>query len=119
MRATIPMTEQDLTMTDAHGALIYTMVLAAASNGDMTDREVRTLGEMVSFLPVFRTFDHERLDRLTRETVELMRDEDGLDRELDAIEKELPEHLHATARSDEHTSEIPSLMHTTYDVFCL
>src|SRR3546814_150316 len=69
MRATIPMTEQDLTMTDANGALIYTMVLAAASNGDMTDREVRTPGGMVSFLPVFRPFDHERLDRLTRATV--------------------------------------------------
>ncbi|HET8728625.1 MAG TPA: tellurite resistance TerB family protein [Alphaproteobacteria bacterium] len=84
-------------MTDAHGALIYTMVLAAASNGDMTDREIHTLGEMVNFLPVFRTFDHDRLPRLTRETVDLMRDEDGLDKALDAIETALPEHLRETA----------------------
>lgn len=83
--------------TDAHGALIYTMVLAAVSDGGMTEREVRTLGDLVRYLPVFRTFDHERLAQLTQETVDLLRDEDGLDRALDAIQAALPEHLRETA----------------------
>lgn len=84
-------------MTDAHGALIYTMVLAAVSDDDMTEKEVRTLGDMVRFLPVFRTFDRDRLGRLTQETVELLRDEDGLDRALTAIRSALPPHLRETA----------------------
>lgn len=90
-------TTNGATMTDAHGALIYTMVLAAVSSGDITDKELRTLGEMVSFLPVFRSFDRKRLGRLTQETVELMRDEDGLDQALDAIEAALPANLRETA----------------------
>jgi len=84
-------------MTDAHGALIYTMVLAAASNGDMTDRQVRTLSDMVSYLPVFRSFDKDRLEQLTRDTVRLLSDEDGLEKALAAIAAALPEPLRETA----------------------
>lgn len=84
-------------MTDAHGALIYTMVLAAVSDDDMTEKEIRTLGDMVRFLPVFQTFDRDRLGKLTQETVELLRDEDGLDRALAEIKAALPPHLRETA----------------------
>jgi tellurite resistance protein len=83
--------------TDAHGALIYTMVLASVADRDMTDAEVETLSEMVRFLPVFRGFDIDRIPDLTRDCIDLLQEDDGIDRALDIIAETLPEHLHETA----------------------
>ncbi len=84
-------------MTDPHGALIYTMVLASASDGAMSDSELESLSEMVRFLPVFRGFDSAQIADRTRECAHLLEDEDGLDETLDAIRDGLPDHLRETA----------------------
>ena len=84
-------------MTDPHGALIYTMVLASASDGTMSDSELESLTEMVSFLPVFRGFDRARIAELSRESARLLQNEDGLDQTLEAIEAGLPDRLRETA----------------------
>ncbi|NNG05623.1 MAG: tellurite resistance TerB family protein [Inquilinus sp.] len=84
-------------MTDAQGALIYTMVLASASDGAMSDSELDSLTEIVSFLPVFRGFDRGRIAELSRQSARMLQDEDGLDKTLDAIEAGLPERLRETA----------------------
>jgi tellurite resistance protein len=83
--------------TDAHGALIYTMVLASVADKNMTDAEVETLSEMVRFLPVFRGFDIDRIPDLTRDCIELLQEDDGIDRALDLIFEALPDHLRETA----------------------
>ena len=83
--------------TDAHGALIYTMVLASVADTNMTDAELVTLSEMVRFLPVFRDFDVDRMPDLTRDCIELLQEDDGIDQALDIIGETLPEHLHETA----------------------
>lgn len=83
--------------TDAHGALIYTMVLASVADTNMTDAELETLSEMVRFLPVFRDFDIDRMPDLTRDCVVLLQQDDGIDRALDIIAAALPEHLSETA----------------------
>src|ERR687891_545277 len=46
---------------DRHTALIFTMVLISAAEGEMTDPELETIGRQVRYLPVFRDFDHQRL----------------------------------------------------------
>ena len=84
-------------MTDSHGALIYTMVLASASDGSMSDMELETLSETVRFLPVFRGFDRARIEQLSRECAALLQDEDGLDNAIDVIQGALPARLHETA----------------------
>lgn len=83
--------------TDAHGALIYTMVLASVADTNMTDAELETLSEMVRFLPVFRDFDIDRIPDLTRDCIDLLQQEDGIDRALDLIAEALPDHLLETA----------------------
>jgi len=86
-------------MTDIHSALIYIMVLASASDGSMSDEELRTFGEMVRFLPVFSGFDPDDLPRITAECGQLLQPEDGLDRTLDTIRDEW------TARIEEIADE--------------
>src|SRR5690606_28687829 len=45
----------------AHEALIHLMIVAAAADSDMTDAELRRIGDLVRTLPVFDGFDDERL----------------------------------------------------------
>ena len=84
-------------MVDHHSALIYTMVLVSASDADMTDDELQTLGENVRYLPVFKGFDHSRLPEITEECLTLLSDPAGLDKALDMIRAKLPVKLHETA----------------------
>ena len=80
-----------------HAALIYTMVLISAADNDMTDAELRSIGEMVEFLPVFQDFDRESLPEVARDCAALLGDDDGLDRALDVIRQALPQNLRETA----------------------
>ena len=84
-------------MIDPHSALIYTMVLVSAADGDMTDTELGTIGETVRHLPAFRGFDPHRLTAVTRDCTALLADAEGLDAALGAIRQALPETLRETA----------------------
>lgn len=44
-------------MLDPESALVHTMVLVSAADGDMTDSEIARIGGLVSRLPVFRACD--------------------------------------------------------------
>ena len=82
---------------DHHTALIFTTVLIAAAEGDMTDQELERIGLFVRFLPVFRDFDKDRLTEVGRDCADLLRREDGLDLALDMIAEALPQRLRETA----------------------
>ena len=84
-------------MIDHQEALIYTMVLVAAADRDMTDAELRSIGEIVNYLPVFADFDSNRLTTVARGFADLLGDEDGLDKALDIIAGALPKKLVETA----------------------
>ena len=84
-------------MIDAQAALIYTMVIVSAADGNMTDAEMRTIGEIVQFLPVFRSFDQDALPKVASECAGLLNNEDGLDRALAAVKSALPAKLRETA----------------------
>ena len=84
-------------MADIHSALIYTMVLVSAADEDMTDSELKIMGEIVRYLPVFRDYDVNNLPNTARECVELVSDSDGLDKALKIIVDSLPERLRETA----------------------
>jgi tellurite resistance protein len=84
-------------MIDHHSALIYTMVLAAASDADMNDAEMTRIGEIVRYLPVFKDFDIKLLPRTAAECAEILDDEEGLDKALDLIKQTLPPKLRETA----------------------
>ena len=82
---------------DHHAALIYTMVMVSAAEGQITDAELEVMSRLVQSLPAFETFDRGRIGELGRECVDLLRREDGLDVALDMIADSLPRPLRETA----------------------
>jgi tellurite resistance protein len=65
---------------DAPEALVLTMVLVAAADGGMTDREIGVMAGQVQTLPVFHDFRTEQLGAATDAAVQLLDQEDGLQR---------------------------------------
>jgi tellurite resistance protein len=82
---------------DPHTALIFTMVLISAAEGEMTDAELEMIGRQVRYLPVFRGFDHQRLTEVGRACADLLRREDGLDVACDMIAEALAQPQRETA----------------------
>jgi tellurite resistance protein len=82
---------------DPHNALIFTMVLISAAEGEMTDAELEMIGRQVRYLPVFRGFDHQRLTEVGRDCADLLRGEDGLDVVCEMIAEGLIQPLRETA----------------------
>lgn len=84
-------------MIDHHRALIFAMVLASASDGDMTDAELHAMGENIRFLPVFADFDPHKLPQVAQECTDILGDPDGLDAAIAMIKRSLPKSLRETA----------------------
>lgn len=80
-----------------HTALIYTMVLMSAVDRDMTDKEMRGIGDVVRTLPVFEDFDQDTLVPIAEECATRLAGDDGLDHVLDLIVASLPANLAETA----------------------
>ena len=100
-------------MISHHAALIYTMVLASASDRNMTDAELETIGDTIGHLPIFKDYSRKLLPKTASACAELLDDEDGLEKALDLIKAALPEKLRETAyalacdvvASDGHASQ--------------
>jgi tellurite resistance protein len=84
-------------MTTHHAALIYTMVLMAAADRDMTDAEMASIGDIVAHLPIFRDYDRSKIASTAAGCIDLLSKEDGLDRLIKDIKTGLPEKLRETA----------------------
>jgi tellurite resistance protein len=82
---------------DHHSALVHTMVLVSASEGRMSDRELNVMGRLVRDLPVFRSFDPDRIVEVGNDCADLLTQEDGLDVALERIAAALPPPLRETA----------------------
>ena len=80
-----------------HQALIYVMVLISASDSDMTDKELFTIGEIVKTLPVFGGLDIEELPETAEHCATLLSDENGQDEVIAFVLDKLPARLHETA----------------------
>lgn len=78
-------------------AIIYTMVLTAASDGSMSNSELRMIGRVVRTFPMFDGFDEEDLVEVAEACGGLMAGPDGLHRVLAAVKAALPPHLNETA----------------------
>ena len=80
-----------------HTALIYVMVLVAGSDGGMPTSELRSIGEVVQYLPIFRDYDRDLLTKDAASCGRLLNQDDGLEKVLLQIEASLPETLRETA----------------------
>ena len=94
-------TQEEPPMTDdllsPHTALVYIMVLMSAADRDMTDQELRGIGDIVRTLPVFEGFDHDELVPLAEDCAGRLGREDGIEGVLDLIIASLPARLAETA----------------------
>lgn len=84
-------------MKDHHKALIYTMVIVSAADGDMSDAELSSIGEIVDVLPVFKDFDKGDLIKAAQECAGVLQSDNGLNDVLRKIKKDLPKKLRETA----------------------
>lgn len=84
-------------MLDHHSALIYTMVLASAAGSGVTDTELRTIGDVVTHLPIFAGYDNKQLTKTLSACSDLLQKDNGLDLALKEIKSTLPPRLRETA----------------------
>jgi len=82
---------------DHHSALIYTMIVVAASDRNLRDSELRRIGDIVRALPAFADFDENELPTVARQCAALLADGDGLNTVLTIIAQALPPRLRETA----------------------
>ncbi|HEY2446630.1 MAG TPA: tellurite resistance TerB family protein [Rhizomicrobium sp.] len=80
-----------------HAALVYVMVVVSASDGNMSEGELRTIGNIVRTLPAFQGFDEHRLLAVSQECAAILQEQDGLDAVLGLIKDALPDQLRETA----------------------
>ncbi len=78
-------------------ALIYTMVMISAADSNMTDEEIRTIGNIVQMRPAFEGYDVDQLPQAARDCAEMLDQDSGLDKTIDFIVDELSEELRETA----------------------
>ena len=78
-------------------ALIYTMVMVSASDGEMTDAELNTIGDIIKHLPIFQSYDLATLGRTAEACAELLADPAGLDTAGDLIQEAMPAKFRETA----------------------
>lgn len=84
-----------MTLT-AQDALIYMMVVTAASDTSLSDQEIGRMSVLVERLPVFEGYDVAKLPKVAAECAELMQKK-GVDGVLELIVATLPERLQDTA----------------------
>jgi len=82
---------------DAQEALVCTMVLVAAADGRITDREIGVMSGLVQTLPAFQDFSSEHLEFASNAAVSLLEEDDGLTHAGAMIRDALEPRLRETA----------------------
>ena len=82
---------------DAQEALVCTMVLVAAADGAITDREIGVMSGLVQTMPVFQDFSSERLAVATEAAIGLLEEDEGLVHAGTMIREALEPRLRETA----------------------
>lgn len=78
-------------------ALVCTMVLVAATDGGITDREIGVMAALVQTLPAFENFTTQQLEAATEAAIGLLREDDGLQHAGSLIRRALEPSLRETA----------------------
>ena len=84
-----PMSEQD--------ALVTLMIAVSASDETIKTVELMKIERIVTYLPIFKNFDLDRLKQASQTVFELFEEEDGIDALFGLIRSVLPPHLNETA----------------------
>ena len=94
-------------------ALVYLMVIVSAADSDMTDDELRTIGDVVRMRPVFEGYPQGQLLKDANACADRLGNAEGLEGVLNLIAASLPERLKETgyaiacevAAADQHLEQ--------------
>lgn len=78
-------------------ALVSTMVLIAAAEGEMTDSELGMIGRLVSTLPVFKDFQTDSIPEIGRHVALLLQKARGVEELVAELQQALDKPLRETA----------------------
>ena len=78
-------------------ALVAVMIAVSAADAQMRTPELVAIQRMVSQMPVFATYDMDRIRVIAQTVFDLFEEEDGLAALFGLIRDGLPERLHETA----------------------
>ncbi|MDA9034890.1 tellurite resistance TerB family protein [Hyphomicrobiales bacterium] len=70
---------------DTIDSLIYTMTLSAATDGDISDKEINTINFLFTTLPIFKNSNNDYLSKKMIECMELTKEEDNFENLIDLI----------------------------------
>jgi tellurite resistance protein len=82
---------------NAQDSLVATMILTAAADAAMTEREAEVITAIVGLLPVFEGFDAGRIAEISTVVVQMLQEESGVDQIMSLVEEGLPDDLAETA----------------------
>ena len=88
---------QGVTKLTPQEAIIYLMVMTSAADGNISERELLTIGRVVRSFPLFETTDEQDLVKTAENCGTLMASDGGLHKVLTAAKEALPKHLAETA----------------------
>ena len=78
-------------------ALVATMIAISASDANIRTAELISIKRIVDHMPIFASFDQDRLGEVSNAVFELFEEEDGLDALFGLVREALPEKLFETA----------------------
>ncbi len=78
-------------------AITYIMVTMSAADRDMSDAELKKIGDLVRMLPLFRGSDEDRFMTAVQECCAILEERDGLATIFGLVRDSLPTHLRETA----------------------
>jgi uncharacterized membrane protein YebE (DUF533 family) len=84
-------------MISPQEALIYTMVVAAESDGEIVDAEIDIVGDVLNHLPVFKGIDRATMTAMAARGSNLLAQADGADRVFGSMREALSMPLRETA----------------------
>ena len=88
------MTDHSLTPEDA---LVAVMVGISISDATIRTSELLSIEQIVNYLPVFASYDADRMQTIANVVFDLIEEEDGIDALLGLVKDDLPEHLYETS----------------------
>lgn len=84
-------------MTTVHDALVHAMILVAGSDRDITNAELRRIGDLTAHLPAFRHFDRKTLVASAKRCAVIVNGKGGLEAALNSVARATPPRLRETA----------------------
>ncbi len=91
----------------AHAALVQLMVMVSASDREMSDSELKTMGGIVSYMPIFQGYDPDKLVSDAETCAEILGEDEGVETVLGLLRKPCQRNTAIRPTRSPATSRLP------------